>query len=155
MNYKFKYKLTPVLWVLFILGLVIAGGCIYLNVSRFINLLGAPDTSSYNFIGSVLSTVVGILAFVFIPPAMFASKYVITDKYLFAYWGIVKNRFDVKEITTVTHFRKTDKMVVYFSDESYTTINISPEEFDNFANALKEANKHIFYQLNTEDSGEK
>ena len=152
---KYKYQLTPVLWVLFIVGLILAGCCIYFNLTRFIGLFGAQEASSYSYISSLLSTVIGVLAFIFIPPAMFASKYVITDEHLIAYWGIVKNKFDVKEITTVTHFRKTDKLVIYFSDQSFTTIIISPELFDKFAEDLKSKNKRIFYQLNVEDSGEK
>ncbi len=155
MKKTFKYKLTPILWTLFIAGLILAAGCVYLNVVRFINLKGENDSGIYNYIGSILSAVVGILAFVFIPPAMFSSKYVVTDDRLFSYWGLVKNTFEIKEITTVTHFRKSDKMAIYFSDQSYIAINIDPKEFDDFANALKSVNKNVFYQLNTEDSGAK
>lgn len=155
MKKQFKYKLTKLLWILFIAGLLIAGACVFLNVKRFIGLLQTNDKETYNYISSILSSVVGFLAFVFIPPAMFSSKYVITDKQLLACWGLVKNRFEINDITTITHFRKTEKLVVYFADDSYTVIIISPEEFNDFANALKEVNNKIFYQLNTEDSGEK
>ena len=43
MNQKFEYKLTPILWTLFIAGLIAAGVCVYLNITRFIALLSAED----------------------------------------------------------------------------------------------------------------
>ena len=155
MKKKYAYKLTPLLWVLFISGLLVAGYCVFANLTRFIKLLDAPEAGTYNYIASILSAVIGLAAFVFIPPAMINSCYLIDDKHLTASWGIVKNKYDLKDITSVTHFRLTKKLVVYFKDESYTVINVSPELFDEFVQELKERNKNIFYALNTEDKGEK
>ena len=152
MKNKFKYKITPTLWALFIIGLILAGYCIYSNVMRFIDLLKITEVSSYSYIGTVICIFIGIGAFVFIPPAMFGSKYAISGKELILYWGIVKNKYDIKDITTATHFRTSNKLALTFSDESYIAINIAPEEFDNFVEALKSVNKKIFYSLNVEDS---
>ena len=46
MNQKFEYKLTPILWTLFIAGLIAAGVCVYLNITRFIALLSAEDAGN-------------------------------------------------------------------------------------------------------------
>ena len=151
MKKSFKYQLTPVLWVLFILGLILAGYCIYSNTVRFLELLKLPDATSYSYIGSLLCVLIGIAAFLFIPPAMFASKYVITDKELHLCWGLVKNKYDINDITTATHFRASNKLALTFSDESFIAININPDEFDNFVEGLKEVNPKIFYSLNVED----
>lgn len=153
MNKKFEYKITPLLWALFALGLLAAGACIYLNVTRFLALLKAEDAGTYNYLGSLLSALIGVVAFVFLIPAIFASAYVITDTHLISKWGLVKNKYDVKEITRITHFRVSDKLVIFFKDESYTTINIDKAKFEEFIDSLKQANKDIFYQLNTEDKG--
>ena len=153
MNQKFEYKLTPILWTLFIAGLIAAGVCVYLNITRFIALLSAEDAGTYNFIGALLSAAIGLAAFVFIIPAMFASNYIVTKDHLISKWGLVKNKYEVKEITRVTHFRVTNKLVVFFEDESYTTINIMPEKYEEFIDALKNANKKIFYQLDSENKG--
>ena len=151
MNKKYKYKITPTLWALFIIGLILASYCIYSNVVRFIALLAVTEVSSYSYIGSVICVLIGIGAFVFIPPAMFASKYMIINKQLVLYWGIVKNKYDIKDITTATFFRASNKLAITFSDESYIAINISPDEFDDFVESLKTVNPKIFYSLNVED----
>ena len=153
MNKKFEYKLTKVLWALFIIGLIAAGVCVYLNLTRFITLLSADNVSSYSYIGSLISALIGLSAFVFIIPAMLSSAYVITDKHLITKWGLVKNKYEVKDITRITHFRLTNKLVVFFEDESYTTINVAPEKYEEFIDTLKSVNNKIFYQLNTEDKG--
>lgn len=155
MKKKFEYKLTPLLWILFIAGLVLAGACVYYNVTRFLSLLKATDAGTFNYMGALLSAVIGLCAFVFIIPAMISSEYIVEEKYLISKWGLIKNKYEIKDITTVTHFRVTNKLVVYFTDESYTVINIDPKEFDAFVDALKENNKKIFFSLDTENKGEK
>jgi hypothetical protein len=88
---------------------------------------------------------------VFIPPAMFGSKYAISNKQLILYWGILQNKYDINDITTATHFRASNKLALTFSDESFIAVNISPDEFDDFVENLKKINSKIFYALNVED----
>ena len=152
MKKQYKYKITPTLWALFIIGLILAGYCIYSNVMRFIDLLKISAVSSYSYIGTAICILIGVAAFAFIPPAMFSSKYSISGKELILYWGIVKNKYDIKDITTATHFRASNKLALTFTDESYIAININPEEFDDFVENLKSVNPKIFYSLNVEDT---
>ncbi|MBE5765424.1 MAG: hypothetical protein E7339_07530 [Clostridiales bacterium] len=151
MKKSFKYKLTPTLWALFIIGLILAAYCIYSNIVRFLELLKLPDVTSYSYIGSLLCVLIGVAAFLFIPPAMLASKYVIADKQLLLCWGLVKNKYDINDITTATHFRASNKLALTFTDESFIAVNIDPEEFDQFVEILKQVNPKIFYSLNVED----
>lgn len=155
MNEKFEYKLTKIFYILFIAGLLLAGYCIFANVVRFIKLLSATEVSITSYVASAMSVLIGVLGFVLIIPAMISSKYEVTNKYLISRWGLIVNKTEVKTITTVTHFRITDKLVVYYNDQTYTVINIESKEYDRFVDALKKANKNIFYSLNTEDYGEK
>ena len=43
------------------------------------------------------------------------------------------------------HFKKSDKLVIYFKDDSFTVIVISPEDYSDFVVALREVNPQIYY----------
>mgnify|MGYP006928592207 FL=1 len=61
----------------------------------------------------------------------------------------------MKEITRVTLFRNTKKLVVYYGQTTdYIAINIDEKDFDAFVDALKEKNNKIFYALDAENDGE-
>lgn len=149
MKTEFKYKFTKVFYALFIIGILLATWCIYANIKRFILLLNANDGTATNYVASVMCVLIGVLAYVFIIPSMFSSKYQIKDNQLITRWGLIVNKIPTKNITTVTKFRLTEKLVIYYNDDTYSNICIEKEEYEAFVDALKQSNKKIFYSLNT------
>jgi DNA mismatch repair ATPase MutS len=83
-------------------------------------------------------------------PALLKEGNVIKDGYLYTYFGFVKNKTPVSEIVEVTKFKKSNKLVVYFSTEEYTVIVIAPEFYDEFVMAIRNANKSIVYDARIE-----
>lgn len=150
MKTRFKYKFTPLFIVCFAAGLILGVAAIILNAIRLSGLIKAGDSVAYHYISAIISILTGILAFVFILPAVISSEYVIKDGELISVWGLIKSRMKISDITQITHFRKTDKLVVYFSDESYLNICIRKEDFEDFIDSLKSVNKKIFYSLETD-----
>ena len=151
MKTKFKYKFTKIFYALFAIGILLAIWCIYANLKRFILLLKVSDASSTNYIASLISFVIGILAFVFIIPAMISSKYEIINKQLITSWGLITNKIDIKSITGITMFKITEKLVIYYDDDTYSNICIDKSEYDDFIKALREANPKISYLIDSEN----
>ncbi|MBQ7407788.1 MAG: hypothetical protein IJW13_00725 [Clostridia bacterium] len=152
---KFSYKFTNTIKILFVIGLIVALLCIVVNAKRFYELLHFEEAIPYNFISAALPILIGVLAFVFIIPAITSSCYIIDGDTLISKWGLVKSKTSAFDIERVTHFRKTDKLVVSLKDQTYFVICIKSEEYDSFVDCLKQANKKIFFALNTENDGEK
>lgn len=155
MKNKFNYKFTKAFYIVFVAGILLAGLCIFTNVRRFILLLSASDATATNYIASLISVIVGILAFIFIIPAMISSKYIVKNSQLITKWGLITNKIDIKSIRQITLFRITKKLVVYYDDDTYSNICIEENEFDDFVKALQEVNSKIFYALDSENHGEK
>ncbi len=155
MKTVFKYKFTKIFYVLFVAGILLATLCIGMNIRRFILLLSTSDASATNYIASALSVIIGILAFIFIIPAMISSKYQIKNCELLTKWGLITNKTKIKSITQITFFRISEKLVIYYDDDTYSNVCIDKNEFDDFVKALREANSKIFYSLDTENQGKK
>ena len=155
MKTKFKYKFTKIFYVLFVVGILLAIWCIYANLKRFILLLKVSDASSTNYVASIISFVIGILAFVFIIPAMISSKYEIKNKQLITKWGLITNKVATKNITNITLFKITEKLVIYYDDDTYSNICIDKSEYDDFVKTLRDSNPKIFYSFDSDENEEK
>ena len=72
-------------------------------------------------------------------------KYVIKDGKLYTCFGFIRTKIEVEKITAVIHFKKSDKLVIYFNQNKYAVVVISPSEYDNFISALREVNPKIAF----------
>ena len=139
-SFKFRYSLT--VWIL--LAVVVVSSAIGLawNIYNviFYNTVDAFKTASYIII-ALLTLALLILSLSII----LYGKYVIKKEHLVSYFGFIKTKILLTDITEVVHFKKSDKLVAYFKDDSFTVIVISPEEYSNFVIALREVNPQIYY----------
>ena len=139
-KYKFCYSLT--VWLL--LALVAALSLIGL-VWNIFNLAVTLKTGGFKTFS--YSIIIALTAFllVFALSVALYGKYVIKNGFVYSYFGFVRSKFEINEVTEITHFKKSDKLVVYFKDNSYTVIVISPEFYNDFVLSLREQNKAIIY----------
>lgn len=152
---KFGYKFTTITIIVLIAGLCAAAVCLALNVKRFIDLCAAEIQVPKDYATTCLSAVIGLAGIVVIIPVLCSSAYEIDDKNLTVRTGFIKSKIKIKEITRVTLFRCTKKLVVYYGTATdYIAINIDEKDFDAFVDALKEKNSKIFYALDSENDGE-
>lgn len=152
---KYSYKFTKTMIVAFIAGILVAVACIALNAKRFYDLLNSDTASAYNYVSAGLAIVVGLAGIVILIALIFSSYYTVDDKYLTTKWGLIKSQIAIKQITRVTLYRASKKLVVSYNKEEFTVICIEESMYDDFADFLKSKNSCIFYGLNSEDSGEK
>ncbi|MBQ3219956.1 MAG: hypothetical protein IJB32_05130 [Clostridia bacterium] len=146
---KFRFKYSNTVWILLavVLALSIAG--LIWNVFNLTEYLWAGA-----FKITVYALIIALTAFlvVFVISIMVYGQYEIKNACLYTYFGFVKSKEEISNIIQITHFKKSDKLVVYFSDEKYTVIVISNTEYERFILALREVNPKIIY--NTQIDGE-
>jgi hypothetical protein len=78
------------------------------------------------------------------------GAYVIKNDTLYAYFGIIPSKYEIKDIVEITHFKKTDKLVAYFKDGKYTVIVIDKNDYDDFVICIREVNRQIIFDKKIE-----
>ena len=109
---SFRFKYTVLIWVLLtaILCLSLAGvGWNIFNVIEF-SRLNAVKTTTYSII-----LVFSALLCIVVIGVMLYGKYVIKDGKLYTCFGFIRTKIEVEKITAVIHFKKSDKLVIYFN----------------------------------------
>ena len=139
-KYKFCYSLT--VWLL--LALVTVLSMIGLAWNIF-NLVVTIKTGGFKVLSYSIIIVLTAFLLIFALSVALYGKYVIKSGFVYSYFGFVRSKFAISEVTEITHFKKSDKLVLYFKDNSYTVIVISPEFYNDFVLSLREQNKAIIF----------
>ena len=148
-NYKFKLSKTAV--ILSVLAILLSlGGCGW-TIYRII-ALGFP-TFTVGLQHIVMLIVCALLLLVFIS-LLIKSFYRITEKEIILRFGIIKSVYKIEDIISVHLFSKTNKLVVYFKNETYTVIVVKPEWYNEFIKTLTSANKEIRYEVSYAEEDE-
>lgn len=141
-SFRFKYSTT--VWVLLSLVIVLSAVGIVWNAFNFITFMHESTIKAVSYALIILLTA---FLFAFVLSVVFYGKYVIKDGCIVQYFGFLKTKTPVKDIVEITHFKKSDKLVVYFCDKKYTVIVISPEYYEQFILAVRALNSAIVYDV--------
>ncbi len=144
---SFKFKYSTAVWVLLAIVLILSAVGIVWNVFNFITFLSESIFKSVSYALIILLTA---FLLVFVLSVIFYGRYVIKDGYLIQYFGFLKTKTSLKEIVEITHFKKSDKLVVYFADRKYTVIVIAKECYDPFILAVRTVNPAVVYDVKIE-----
>ena len=148
---KFRFNYSVLVWALLALViLLLSGGLIY----NIYNLISFLNDGAYKIAAYSLIILVNAFILVFAVSVVFYGKYIIKDKKLYSYFGFIRTSVNTDDIVQITHFKKSDKLVVYFKDAKYTVIIISPDKYEEFIFALREQNTHIIYDSRTDGEDE-
>ena len=139
---KFKFKFPPLVWVLLWIILIVCAVGLALNIYNLTQYVGYKFFKVLPFILYALITL--FLIFVVISIMLF-SNYSIKKGCLYVCFGIFSSKTKIDEIVSITHFRKSDKLVVYFKHQAFSVIVIAKEKYDDFVISLRELNKAILF----------
>ncbi len=139
-KYKFKYSLA--VWLLlFAIAVLCAVGLVWnvLSALEYANLY--PIKSVAGWVSALLCA--GLLAFAL--SVIFSGRYFIKGDYLYTKFGFFTIKTEIDKIYQFTHFKKSDKLVMYFEDGRYTVIVISPKEYEDFILSVRKQNPSVLY----------
>ena len=139
---KFRFKYSPLVWVLLVVVLLLALSGLVWNVFNLITYL---DFGTTKLIINLLLVVLNALFLLFVLSVIVYGRYLIKNDKLVCCLGVIRTTYKIKDVTEITHFKKSDKLVVYFTDASYTVIVISPTKYDDFILALRSKNRRITF----------
>jgi hypothetical protein len=139
---RFNLKFSIVLWILIYVVLLLCALGIGFNVVILITYASQGPKSVAIY--SLIIFLVLIIAVVDVS-IIFHSCFKIKGDFLYSYLGIVCNKAPISDITEIIHFKKSDKLVVYFSDGSYVIALISPDRYEDFILSLRNVNREITF----------
>ena len=148
-SFKFRYSIA--VWVLLAFVLLLSIISFAWNVFNVIHFKGTEQVKIISYY--VIAIITAGLS-VFVICVMAYGRYVIKNGKLYTCFGFIKFKIDVKDIVGVTHFKKSNKLVAYFSSQEYSVIVISLDDYDKFVLSVREINPSIVFdaQIDGEDT---
>ena len=144
-SFKFRYSIT--VWVLLNTVLILSAVGIVWNI---FNLIEYSWAGAIKIIPYALLIIMTTALFILVLSVMLYGRYVIKGGYIYTYFGLIKNKSKISDVLALTHFKKSDKLVMYFKDEKYTVIVINPEEYEKFILSIREINRSVIYDAKTD-----
>lgn len=144
---KYRFNYSPSIFALIALVVLISGAGVALNVMTVAKYV---DSNTLNAVLYGILTVLTAVLFAEAVAIAVYGIYKIHGDYLYSYFGLVRTKVLIADITEVKIFSKTNKLVLYFNTGKYTVIIISPEKYSDFISDLLKINPQIYYSA--EDS---
>lgn len=139
---KFKFQYSPIVWVLLSIILIFCLGGLLWNVFNLAEYFWAGTAKIISYSLLILAC---LFLVVFVLSVMFYGNYVIKKECLYTCFGLIHTKVDIKDVVQIIHFKKSNKLVVYFSDQKYSVIVISPAKYDEFVLELRQQNPLIVF----------
>lgn len=139
---KFRFQYPTIVWVLTSIILVMCTLGFCWNVFNLIELSWSNTVKIFSYV-AIATITFGLT--VFSISLLVYGKYVIKNGFLYTFFGFIRTKINISDIVGITLFKKTNKLVIYLKEQSYSVIVISPDKYDAFTLALLEQNKQILY----------
>ena len=143
---KFPVKLSVAVYLLLTLSTLLALGGVIWNIYSAIK-----STETLKIVLAVATAIISLVVLTFALSVALFSRYIVKDAVLIAKFGFFTAKYEIKSVVSLTHFKKTDKLVLYFEDATFTTVIIHPTRFDEFIHTIRENNKLIKFDTSDED----
>ncbi len=134
------------MYAVFALGILLSLAGIGFSVYRII--VGGVN-NTYDWIGIAVMGVVCLFLIILIIAMLISSKYTVDNEYLNWWLGFVRTRYPLKNIRSVHLFEGAKKVVVYYTNNQFSAIVISPDDFQDFIKELTSKDKPIDFTYTT------
>lgn len=137
--FKIKFSLTIILLCVAVYLLCVAGvGVSVWRILRF-GVKEFIDFLKYPFL-----ILVCLFCIVLVTSILIKSQYAVDGKYFISQYGLVKSKFLIKDITSITLDTDSKKLTVNFG-EQFMVLSISPDYSEALVRALLAVNPNIDY----------
>lgn len=147
----FKFKFSGLMIGLLCLLLALCAACIGLTTWQLLDFVKGDISSVYSWMKYLLLYLVSILLAVLVIAMLLKSQYIVTKKMLITQFGLIRSRYELKNIYSVRLLRGSNKLAVYFDDykTKYSVIVVKDIWYDDFVHALLARNPKIEFDYVT------
>lgn len=134
----YPFKFSPLMIGVFSLAILLCAVCFGLSLWRFLNFLQTDISSPYGWIQYILLFFVSVFLAVLVIAMLIRARYIITDKQLITQFGLVRQKYEIKNIYSIHLFQGMGKLAVYFDDfkTKYIIIAVKDCWYDDFVQTL-------------------
>ncbi len=136
---KFRYRFSILGCVLFGIGLALALFMIIYNIYR---ISSGKITSEY-ISSPLISIIIGIVFIAVAVSVLSCSFYTVTKTEIKTRLGIFSSAIKLKDLTEIAEIKSSKKLAVFYKDEQFSNIVISPKHFESFKKEIKTYAPHI------------
>ena len=149
----FKYRYTKLTTGFIYAGLALAAVAFGLNVfAVFTEHISESAIPAFDIIRYILLFAVSVAMFIILISLLTSSYYSVDEKTLKTSFGVIKSKYELENVDSVILDRTTNKLSVYFKNESFIVIVVKPEWYDEFITAILEANPKIDYSIKSKEN---
>lgn len=146
----FKFAFSSIAKILMFIALILTtlGG-----VWNIFNIIAYTSYAIVNWVkigGYILLIVFDLCLLILVVCIMSNSKYTIDNEKLVLKYGFITSKILIKEIIAITHFKISNKLVVYLQTGKFTVINIDKNLYEDFVVSVREHNRAIIYNSKTD-----
>lgn len=150
---KFKYKFSRLIYFLIAAGLVLSLVGFGLNFYVCIkNGISSAVNPVYPIIQYTLMFAVTVALFVILTSILVSSYYSVNDEIFITSFGIIKSKYRIKDIETIELDRNTNKLSVYFENDTFVVIVVKEEWYSQFVQAILDVNPKIEYSIKSKEN---
>lgn len=142
-NKYFKISFSTPIYLLIVGVILLCGACIVLSVRQIIRfgLVGFSDYLKYP-----LLILISVFCIAVVISMLIKSQYVVNKQHLISYYGFIKSRFPVQNITSMLLDTESKKLTIRFG-EQFIILNMHFNWRDDFIRALLDAKPDIDYSF--------
>lgn len=149
----FKYKFSKLIISLIYIGIALCFIGLGINIYTIISSdIGESANIVYPIIQYSLMFLIPIVLLVLLISLIFSSYYSIDDKILKTSFGIIKSKYDLKDVQSIVLDRTTNKLSVYLNGNTFFVIVVKEEWYEDFIDTICKANPQIEYTINSKEN---
>ena len=149
----YKYKFTRLIKIFIYVGLALPAVALGFNTySICVYDFASSQNIVYPILQYSLMYFVAVLLFVVLLSLLISSYYCIDGKTFKTSFGIIKSKYDVDKIQSILLDRNTNKLSVYFDENTFIVIVVKEEWYEEFIGDLLHANRNIEYSITSKEN---
>lgn len=149
----FKYKFTRLTTAFIYIGIALCIIGLGINLySVIVSDIASEPYPVYPIIRYVLLFLIPVVLLVILISLLVSSYYSIDGNVLKTSFGIIKSKYNTADITSVVLDRTTNKLSVFFKNNSFIVIVVKEDWYDEFINELCKANMNIEYSIKSKEN---
>ena len=147
-KYKFTKLITTLIYAAIPMPVLVLGLTTY---HLIVNDISTAVNIVYPILQYSLMYLVAILLGIILISLLVSSYYSIDGKVFKTSFGIIKSKYDAEKIESVILDRTTNKLAVYFNENTFMVIVVKEEWYDDFIKTLTSLNERIEFDFTTPD----
>lgn len=141
--------MTVAIYVGIALAAVAAGVNTYFVITEGIASAANP---LYPVLQYSLLYLVAALTVILLVSLLISSYYSIDEKYFRTSFGIIKSKYEIAKIESIVLDRTTNKLSVYFDENTFIVIVVREEWYEKFISELLKVNPNVEYSILSKDN---